>query len=724
MAHPLEPILKPSSVVVIGASRDPRKRGFQALRGLVESGYRGRIHAVHPDGGELLNIPIAPSVEALDEPPDLAYIATRAAAIPALVERCGRKGVRGAVIPAVGFRESGREGESLEGAVLEAARGTGIRVIGPNTSGIVNTSIGLNLVGTRAVPAGRLALVTQSGNVGLQLMTEVAARGQGISVYVGIGNETDVAQHEVLGYLEEDPATAAILMYVEGFQDGRRFLEVATRVNRTKPIVLLKGGRTAGGEASARSHTGALAGSYRILRSALRQADVVEVTRGDELLAVGATLAGQPALNPESGAAILADGGGHATLAADAMAELGVPIPRLGKPTRERLRSLLGPAASVANPVDLAGAADGRPRVFAEALEAIVADLAVGGVLVTGLFGGYAIRFAEELVADEAEAATRMVEVAAAVGKPLVVHTLYAAERTEPLRRLASAGVPVLASLETAARCLWATRVRGRAIAKSAPALVTAPGPVTGPRTPDRPPAEPPRRAILTEPEIRELVAGCGVTVVPATFCRTAEEAADAARQSGGPVAVRVVSPMIAHKTDAGGVALGVNGPDEVAVAFARVTAAARAHLDSRAPGPHRPVAGIDGVLISPMLPPPIAELIVGVRLDPQFGPILLLGAGGLTAEIEEDVAVRVLPVRRDEVEVMLDELRIAPVLRGFRGRPGVNRPAVADLALALASCLESRPQIVTLEANPVFTYDDRAIAVDLRAVVDSPETG
>jgi len=714
MVRPLEPILEPSSVVVIGASRDPRKRGFQALRALKESGYRGRIHAVHPDGGELLGLPVIPSVDALEGSPDLAYIATRAAGIPALVEACGRKGIRGAVIPAVGFRETGPEGEELERAVLAAARRTGIRVIGPNTSGIVNTALGLNLVGMRSVPAGRLALVTQSGNMGLALMTEAAARGEGISVYVGIGNETDIAQDEVLEYLEGERATAAILMYVEGFQDGRRFFEVATRVNRTKPIVLLKGGRTAGGEASARSHTGALAGSYRVLQSALRQAGVVEVKRADELLSIGQTLAGQPAMAAGTGVAILADGGGHATLAADALADLDVPLARLGEPTRDRLRSLLGPAASVVNPIDLAGAADRGPRVFAEALEAIAADSAVGGVLVTGLLGGYAIRFAEELALEETAAASQMAEIAAAAGKPLVVHTLYAAERTEPLRRLAESGVPVLRSIEVAARCVWAARGRGRAFAE-APAVPRPepPARVAATRTGQG-------RAILTEPEIRELVAGCGVPVVPATFCRTAEKAAEAARLAGRPVAVKVVSPAIAHKSDAGGVALGVNGPDQAAAAFAAVTESARAYQESREP---RRAAAIQGALVSPMLSPPVAELIVGARRDPHFGLFLLVGAGGLTAEIEEDVAVRILPVGTDEIEAMLDELRIAPILRGFRGRPGVDRGAVVDLALALASCLGAHPEIVTLEANPVFAYADRAVAVDLRAVVDSPET-
>ncbi|MBA3583223.1 MAG: acetate--CoA ligase family protein [Gemmatimonadetes bacterium] len=718
MAHGLKAILEPRSVAIIGASGNPLKRGFQAVRALLDSGFRGAIHPVHPDGGELLGLAVAPSVEALDDSPDLAFICTRAGSVPGILAACARKGVRGAVIPAVGFRESGAAGAELERTLSDLARRTGIRFVGPNTSGVLNTSLGLNLVGVPPVPGGRLAFLAQSGNVGLALMTEAASRSQGVSVYVGVGNETDIAYHEYLEYLEADRRTAAILMYVEGFRDGRRFLAVARRVCVKKPIVLLKGGRSPRGDASARSHTGAMAGFYPVLRAVLREAGIVEVQRSDELLAVGEMLAGQSPVAAGAGIAVVSDGGGHATLAADTLADLGVTLAEFSPETREKLRRLLGPAASLENPVDLAGAADRDPRMLADALGAIVADPATGGVLVVGLFGGYALRFSQDLSQEEAEAAGAMLALMTAAVKPLVVHSLYAAAASEPLRLLLDGGVPVVGSLEVACRCLWAACARGLFLGRPA-----SPAAALSHRRIPKPPgltlARRQGRKALTEPEARELVAAHGVPVVPATFCRTPEETADAARRAGGPVAVEAVSPSAPHKTEAGGVALDVSGPDGAAAAFGRVTAAVSAHAVAEGLNPD-----VRGVLVVPMLPAPIAELIVGVRRDPCFGPILLVGAGGVAAELHRDVAIRPLPLDRNEVGEMVREIRLARVLEGFRGRPPVHGDALVDLVLGLAACAAAHPELVDLEANPVFAYHDRAVAVDVRAFLDSAQTG
>ncbi|HUP00797.1 MAG TPA: acetate--CoA ligase family protein [Gemmatimonadota bacterium] len=717
MAHGLEAILEPRSIAIVGASRNPRKRGFQAVRALRDSGFRGAIHPVHPAGGELLGFPVAPSVEALDDAPDLAFVCTRAESVPAILQACARKGIRGAVVPAVGFGESGPAGAELERAVSQIARRTGLRVVGPNTSGVLNTALGLNLVGVPPMPAGRLALLAQSGNVGLALMTEAAARSQGVSVYVGVGNEADVAFHEYLEYLEADPRTAAVLIYAEGFRDGRRFLDTARRVTVEKPIVLLKGGRSPRGDAAARSHTGAIAGSYQVLRAVLRPVGVVEVTRSDELLAVGETLAGQPPVPAGKGVAVLSDGGGHGTLAADRLAELDVPLAELAPETRKRLRGLLGSPAGVENPVDLAGAADRDPGIVARALEVIARDPAVGGVLVVGLFGGYALRFAEDLVEEEVEAAEAMASLMTAVGKPLVVHSLYAAAGPEPLRRLMESGVVVVGSLEVASRCVGAAWARGVFLRRQAP-----------PSAPSPPPrrTEPPGlalaraegRSTLTEPEARELVAAHGVPVAPATFCETAAEAVEAARRAGGPVAVKAVSAGVPHKTEAGGVALDVSGVDGAAAAFGRVMAAVTAHVT-----PGKLGAGVPGALVAPMLPAPVAELIVGVRRDPSFGPVLLVGAGGVAAELHQDAAVRCLPVDRQEILEMMREIRLARVMEGFRGGPSVDWDSLVDLVARLAACAAAHPDIVELEANPVFAYYDRAVAVDVRALLDSRET-
>ncbi|MEE8148759.1 MAG: hypothetical protein V3T24_14225, partial [Longimicrobiales bacterium] len=334
-------------------------------------------------------------------------------------------------------------------------------MIGPNTSGIINTSIGLNLVGIRDVRSGSIALLAQSGNVALDIMTTASARGIGLSLYVGVGNETDVAFHEYLDYLESDPNTDTIMMYVEGLRDGRRFIELARRVSQTKPIVLLKGGRSVGGVAAARSHTGAIAGSYPVLRAALRQYGVSEVLRADELLSVGQVLSSQPPVPAGSEVLVLSDGGGHAALATDALTELGVPLAVLSDETQRQLRKRLGRAASVTNPIDIAGAADQDPRVFARALEVLVRDPAVGAVFVVGLFGGYSIRFTEAIGEAECEAADAMADLMAQTGKALVVHSLYANRRTDALKRLAGKGVPVVNSLEVGARCMRTAHARG-----------------------------------------------------------------------------------------------------------------------------------------------------------------------------------------------------------------------------------------------------------------------
>ncbi|MGD8322146.1 MAG: CoA-binding protein, partial [Gemmatimonadota bacterium] len=573
LPHPLDPVLQPRSVAVVGASADPKKRGFQVLQALRESGFAGAVYPVNPRGGEILGQTVWTSVEALPEAPDLALICTPAATVPDAVEACGRRGTRGAVVLAVGFRESGEEGAALEERLLAAARRYGTRVVGPNTSGILNLPLGLNLIGARGVRPGSLSLLVQSGNMALALMNEVTARShEGIAVCVGVGNELDLRFHEYLDFLGRHAATRAIVCYVEGFRDARAFLQVAARVSRVKPVLVLKGGRSAPGRAAARSHTGAVAGEYERLRAGLRQADVVEVRRTDDLLHLAETLATQPAAAVGTGIAILSDGGGQGTLAADALADMDVPLARLSDATRETLRTVLGRAAAVTNPVDLAGAADADPVVFARAVEALATDPAVGGVLLVGLFGGYGIRFATELTEAEDAAAAAMAASMALRGKPLVVHSMYASHRSAPLVTLGEAHVPVVESLDVACRCIGEVWIRGHVLATPGwkpggdPEAV-APGAGTRLRTLEADTglarARREGRDTLTEPEARALLRDVGVPFPPAALCTTPDEAAAAVEGMRTAVAMKVVSPKIPHKTEAGGVALGIDSRDE-----------------------------------------------------------------------------------------------------------------------------------------------------------------
>ncbi len=727
--HPLDPILLPRSVAVIGASTDPRKRGFQVLRALRESGYRGRVLPVNPKGGEILGLPVHASVDALPEVPDLALICTPASTVPDAVEACGRRGVRGAVVLAVGFRESGEEGAALEAALLQAARRHGVRVVGPNTSGVLNLPIGLNLIGARDVRPGSLSLLVQSGNIALALMNEVTARSEeGIAVAVGVGNELDLRFHEYLDFLGRHEDTRAIVCYVEGFRDARAFLQVAARVSRAKPVLVIKGARSPSGRAAARSHTGAVSGEYDRLRAGLRQAGVVEVTRTDELLHVAETLATQPAMAPGRGVAILSDGGGQGTLAADTLSDLGVPLAVLSDATHEALRGLLGTAAAVANPVDLAGAADADPEAFARALRSLAADDAVGGVLLVGLFGGYGIRFAEELTEGEERAATTMADIMRTSGRPLVVHSMYASHRSGPLRTLGRLRVPVVESLEVACRCIAETRVRGKVLARPAWCPDDDPEAVA-PRAGRRlkgmeaheavATARAAGRDALSEPEARALLREAGLSFPPSALCATPAEAAEAVRGMRTAVAMKVVSAKIPHKTDAGGVALGIGSPTDAEDAFAAIEERAARWLEDRGLAP-----GIDGVLVAPMLASPLAELLVGARRDPELGPVLTVGAGGIWVEVLGDVVHRVLPVPDDELRAMLAELRTFALLDGARGRARADLDAVVRAAAAVGRCLLENDDVAEVEVNPLFVYAGGAEAVDARVFLRAVEPG
>lgn len=731
----MERILRPGGIAVVGASQDPTKRGYQVVRALQNRGYRGNIQPVNPSGGVLLGLPVAPSVEEAAGTLDLAVICTPAPTVPELIRACGRRGLAGAVVLAAGFRELGERGAGLEADLVDAVRESGVRVIGPNTSGILNLPLGLDLIGVPGTRPGRLALLAQSGNAALALLNDAVDRpGEGFSFVVGLGNESDLRFHEYLAFLGRAPEVGAVMVHAESFRAGEAFLRVAREVAPHLPVVVLKGGRTRAGDRAARSHTGAVASDHLVVRSALRQAGVVEVTRSDDLLPVARTLAGQPPARRGRGLAILADGGGQGTMAADALEEAGVPLAEPGEATQARLRQLLGPNAALGNPVDFAGAADRDPSVFSRALEVLLADPEVAGVVLVGLFGGYAIRFAAELEEAEWVAAGEMAGMARDAQKPLVVHSIYAEAGSRAIRELVEAGVPVLRSVETACRAAAAawergrhlealagrtraagTRaadherdVDGRAVDVAGPRNGGLPGPAAGPD-----PLEGARgegRSALLETESRALLDRWGVTLVDARFCSTGKEAVTALADLGGEVVVKAVSGTVLHKSEAGGVVVGCSTPEAVEAAVRAVRGGVERWARERGVDPD-----VRGVLVARRLPPPTVELLVGVRRDASFGTVLTVGAGGTAVEVLNDVSVRVLPVDSGEIREMLDELRIAPLLKGHRGRPPVDLEGLVRLISALASAAGAVPDLEELELNPVFVSPEAVVAVDAR---------
>ena len=711
----LQRIFEPRSIAVVGASAHPTKRGHQILRALDESEYEGRVHAVNRRGGSILGRPVHRSVEELPEAVDLAVLCTPAAAAPGLVRDCGERGVAGAVILAVGFGESGDDGARLEERLRHAGRESGVRIIGPNTSGMLNLPRGVNLIGARGVRPGGIALLVQSGNIALALMNEVTERSRmGISICCGLGNEVDVGFGEVLEYLGGHDETRAVIAHIEGCRDARAFLAAAAEVTRRKPVVVIKSGRTGAGAHAALSHTGAVAGPYDRLRAGFAQAGVVEVKRTDELLHVAETLASQPAGAVGTGVAILSDGGGQSTLVVDALREMDIPLADLSARTSEGLRKLLGPAAAVRTPVDVAGAADADPGAFARTLDVLARDPSVGVVFLVGLFGGYAIRFSGGMAGVESAAARSMATTMGALGKGIVVHSQYATHESAALDALREAQVPVIASLEVACRAVAELHRRGMRLARPGrwrpekrcdDITASAHHIIEGARAEGR--------VTLDEMEARALLTASGLQLTPTTVVRSATEAGAAMSNSVGPVAIKLLSKHISHKTDAGGVVLDVRTGEEARAAFVRIAENACAYAPTHGL-PEEDCAAI----VSPMLAPPVAELLVGACRDPQLGPVLTIGAGGTWVEVLRDVVHRVLPVDGDEVAAAIGELKASALLAGARGGRPVQAGPIVAAAKAVAECVMRWPDVAEAEVNPLFVYEDRAVPVDARVVL------
>ena len=761
----LHRIFAPRSVAVVGASADAAKRGHQILRALGRTGYCGAVHAVNPAGGRILGRRVLPSVADLPEGVDLAVLCTPAAVAPSLVRACGERGVGGALVLAVGFGESGPEGRRLEADLKAAGEEGGVRIVGPNTSGLMNLHEGLNLIGARGVRPGGIAVLVQSGNIALALMNEIVARtADGVSICCGLGNQIDVTFGEALEYLGAHEPTRAVVAHVEGLRDGRGFLRAASATAERKPVVVVKSGRTAGGAGAALSHTGAVAGPYDRLRAGLRQAGVVEVARTDELVTVATALASQPgdlggqmgrmashlddmAFHPDdmasrpgriashqsgpsgnegegsgnegggSGIAILSDGGGQNVIAVDALSGQGASLADLSSQTRTALRQLLGPAAAVRNPVDVAGAADADPGAFSRALDVLVADPAVGSVLIVGLFGGYGIRFSDQLTASETRAARAIADSVRAAGKRLVVHSIYASHDSNPLQTLREARVPVIESLEAACRAVAELQRRGRGTRRRWPSNRTwepeHPPSLDAGRHPALAAARADGRVVLTELEARELLADAGVVFEPVRVARSGGEAASAAESIARTVAVKLLSKHVVHKSDVGGVVLDVTGAAQARDAFDRIAHAAAEHARAR-DLPPEPCT----VLVSPMLPPPLAELLVGAVRDPQLGPVLTVGAGGVWTETLRDTTHRVLPIAEGEAVEMIAELKVGTGLAGGRGRPAACLDEITRTMAAVSRCIATHHDISEIEINPLFAYSDRAVAVDARVVL------
>jgi len=708
MKSSLHEFLAPDSIAILGASPDPTKRGYKAMVGLINDGYEGAIYPINPKADTILGHKAYPSMESLPGPAALALICTPANTIPDLLGQCGRNGTKGAIILASGFGEVDDAGAKLGQEVLEAAQKANVRIVGPNTSGVFNLHKKVNLLALDNIKPGDIGVISQSGNMLLALVLEAQSNGHvGFSTYVGPGNQIDLGFADYLQYLGEDKNTRVATLYVEGFKDGRVFLNVAKNVAKTKPVVVYKSGSTEAGQKAAKSHTGALAGRYGMTVDLLRQVGVTVVSQSDEILPVAEGLGLLQQANGNR-VAILADGGGQATIASDRLCEAGLALAELSDATRSALRGILFSQASLVNPVDVAGSTDANPSLLADCMGILVEDANVDMVLLVGMFGGYGIRFAEELKAEELQTADAIATLSGQTDKPLVVYSLYSHVRPEPLVRLREAGVPVYNSIEHAVQVLKALNERGVYIASSQRAERAQPlRPDAGVVATFKQAQESGRD--LFEFEAKSLLRAYGVDVPKELIVRNEAEFLEAVAEFGHTsLAMKVVSRDILHKSDAGGVKLNLSGEADLRRGHAEILAACKRYKAD---------AEIEGVLLAPMARKG-TEVIIGVSRDPVFGAVLMFGLGGIFVEVLEDVAFRAIPLSHDDACSMVNQIKARKILDGVRGEPAVSKDALVELLLNVSSIVDAHSEILELDLNPVIAYSNGYAVVDARVIV------
>jgi len=701
--HFLKRLFEPKSVVIFGASDRPDAVGALVFKNMLESGFQGDVYPINPKRDTVQGQKAYPSLEALGKTIDLAVITTPAHTIPAIIEDCGQHGVKAAVIISAGFREVGPQGMKLEKAVLENARRYGIRFIGPNCLGIMRPDIGLDVTFNKGgAKPGNVALVSQSGAICTAILDWAAPNGIGFSAVVSTGISADLDFGDVLDYLVNDPKTDSILLYIEGIHNSRTFMSAVRAASRVKPVLALKVGRHAIGSKAAMSHTGALAGADDVFDAALRRAGAVRGMRIGHLFSNASTLdAGFRAKGERL--CILTNGGGPGVMASDRAADLGIPLAELSEATLARLNEALPATWSHGNPVDVIG--DATAERYSAAVDACLDDPGVDGLLV--------------ILTPQAMTAPN--EVAAAVGaiarqhkKPVLCSWMGQTQVAEGRSSLVEAGLPIFHTPEAAVEAFASLT----AYYRNQQLLLQAPGPIWQSVPPD---VEGARliiegalaegRKVLSESESKAILGCFHIPSARAVVVRSPNEALVQAASMGLPVAMKINSPDITHKSDSGGVRLGINTAQGVRSAYNDIVTAVRRN---------RPDARIDGVTIEPMLQRPNGrELLVGISTDAVFGPVITFGAGGITVEVMGDRAVMLPPLNRFLAKDLIQRTKVAKMLSAFRHMPAADMLALENVLLRVSEIACELPWVKELDINPLIVDDTGAIAVDARVVVD-----
>ena len=701
-SRPLDALLKPRGIAVIGASRQPNTIGHQIVANLVDHGFQGPVYPVNPRATTVHSIHAWANLKSLPSPVDCAIVCVPKEHVVEVANECGTNGVRGLTVISAGFREVGDAGAERETELMKIVRKYGMRMIGPNCMGVINTDPRVRMNGTFAPlmpPGGKAAFVSQSGALGVSVLDYATELGIGIAQFVSMGNKPDVSGNDLLDQWENDPAIELILMYVENFGNPRRFLEIAGRITPHKPIVVVKAGRSAVGARAASSHTGALAANDSSVDALLKQSGVLRAHSVEELFDIAMSLS---VLRSPRGrrTAVLTNSGGPGVLAADALGDHKVDMVEFQSGTIRKLAPLFPAEASIRNPLDMIASANAQG--YRSALDAILDDdqVDIAVAIFTPPLG------------------VRTEEVAEAIGsvalkhrdKPVVSVLMGRAGLPQGKSELLACGVPAYVFPESAARAVGALIrqsewTRRPTLQVPTAAQLSASQPAVRALI-DRVRARGERK--LNESEALYVLKAYGIPTTSEKLATNAAEAALFAEEIGWPVVLKVVSPQILHKSDVGGVRLNLTNEINVTAAYRAIVAAARRAV---------PSATISGVLVQKQIPAG-RELIAGITRQPGFGPLVMVGLGGIFVEALRDVTFRLAPIHALDASEMLSELRGAAILGALRGGPPADRDAVVDVLVRVARLGADFPEIDELDINPIVVSDSGAIAVDARVLL------
>ena len=703
----LDKIFSPKSIALVGASDKEGSVGYTLIKNLTELGNKAKVYPVNIRKKEILGFKAYQTVDQLAETVDLAIIATPAKTVPDVVEQCGKAGITGIIIISAGFKEVGPEGKALEERILEIKKRYNLRIIGPNCLGIIRPSIHLNATfGTKMPKPGNIAFISQSGALCTAILDWAIHENIGFSNFVSVGSMSDVDFGDLIDYFGTDPKTRSILMYIEGITNARKFMSAAKHFARTKPIIVVKAGKFGESAKAASSHTGSLTGEDMTYDAAFKRAGIVRVEEIADLFNSAEVLGMQP-LPRGPNLAIVTNAGGPGVMATDALIARGGKLAKLSQKTMDTLNKILPPYWSRGNPIDILG--DAKADRYKAVVKACLGDKNVDGLLII---------YTPQGVANPAEIAKTIAELRKSMGSYKTVLTSFMGhdEVEEANRVFNEKNIPTYSTPEQAVK----TYLYMYQYKRNLELLYETPEELPVDSVPPKRPlmviirnAAREKREILSEMEAKQLLEYFNIPVVKTLVAKTADEAVISASQIGYPVVLKILSPQIVHKTDAGGVVLDINSEAELRETFGNVVQRAKEY---------NPEAEIHGVTVQPMIKKRGYEIILGAKTDPLFGPVILFGMGGVGVELFKDVATGLPPLNQTLARRIMEETKVYQLLKGYRNMPPANLKLLEETMVRFSQMLVDFPQLKEVDINPLFINEKEAFALDARVVIDKEQ--